>query len=221
MLTPKQWIGIGALSLVAIFAYDLSSKISKPDFLMKNEDENKLSTWKIYHPSNDQFEVRFPALPQHVAETHPNANLDQTKYDVYLAQETDGTVYMISMTQYPDAKDVSKANDLLEGILKGAVVSNPKNQLIYSESITYFNLPALEFVIQNSDFSTKSKAILAAKTLFVVTVMGRDSGKLENDYKEFAGSFRIKNNPMPLSLQVDSQAEPSYREQAQLEHAQQ
>jgi len=196
MLTRKQWIIVGSLLLVAIIAYDLTTKSSPKETPESNEMQlgitpNK-SAWKTYHPQNGRFEVLFPTLPQHVAENHPSG-VDYTKYDVYLAQERDGTVYLVSMTQYPQSYDTGNGEELLDGVVKGALGANIKNQLVHSEKTTYFNLPALEFHIKNGVFSTRGKAILSDKTLFVITVMGRDPTRLTSDYATFVNSFEIKD----------------------------
>lgn len=195
MLSPKQWIVVGSLVLVAIIAYDVTNKSSHKegsDMAVSHAGETSdTSSWKTFHPQNGRFEILFPSLPQHVAENHP-MGVDYTKYDVYLAQERDGTVFLVSMTQYPPSYDTGNGEELLDGVMKGALNANVKNKLLHSEKSTFYNLPALEFVIQNGDFSTKGKAILSEKTLFVLTVMARDSTRLTHDFSTFANSFAIK-----------------------------
>lgn len=211
MLSPKQWIVVGSLLLVAIIAYDVTNKSSQKEgsesAIMHSGEPSDTANWKTFHPQNGRFEILFPSMPQHVAENHP-MGVDYTKYDVYLAQERDGSVFLVSMTQYPRSYDTGNGDELLEGVMKGAVNANVKNKLLHSEKSTFYNLPALEFMIQNGDFSTKGKAILAEKTLFVLTVMARDPSRLTRDFSTFVNSFAIKEAPTP-DAQRNTQESPS------------
>jgi len=199
MLTRNQWIIVIILGIIAIFAYDFTNR------QIKNESSNvaqaaasapiEASAWKLYRPQNGRFEVLFPSLPQHVAESHPSElGKDFTKYDVYLAQERDGSVYMISMTRYPTKGDPGSSEEILEGVMNGAVKANPNNKLVHSERSTTLNLPSIDFAIQSQDYAIKTKAILDDKSLFVLTVMDRDQSRVDSDFNTFASSFVIKND---------------------------
>lgn len=213
MLSQKQWIitiGIGAL---AFFAYELNSDKSDNDSVHtstvdKSPTLNK-SIWKLYKPQNERFEVLLPGIPQHVSETHPNsknatkdAPKDVIKYDVYLSQDVDGNIFMISLTQYPPSYEMGGIDEVLEAVKNGAVGSNSKNELKDIERSTFMNLPSLDFSIANSDSNIRSKVILDNKTLFVLTVMDKDSSRLESDFNTFVGSFAIKHPSEPKATDV-------------------
>ncbi len=187
MLSQKQWITIASIGLVATLGY---WAVSETEYTPTHMDA-ETSTWKLYKPNSDQFEVMLPAIPQHVRESHPTGD-EFTNYDVYLSQDKQGNVYMISLTQYPEAYDMGNPDDMLEAVKNGALSSNAKNELKEVEKGTYMDLPSIDFFISNNDTAIRSKVILSNNTLIVLTVMNRDEAKINKDFKYFADSFVLK-----------------------------
>ncbi|MBS0636869.1 MAG: hypothetical protein JSS12_05115, partial [Verrucomicrobia bacterium] len=191
MQSHKKWIiGVG-VAAVAVLAYSIFNTTHHNPFHIGAATAGK-SVWKTFKPQNGRFEVLLPSIPQHVTESHPNGN-DYTKYDVYLSQDHDGNVYMISLTQYPITYDMGKVDEVLEAVKNGAMGSNSKNQLTFEEKNSYLNKPAMDFAIANNDSNIRSKVIIDDRTLIVLTVMNRDPNQIESDFKTFAGSFTLKN----------------------------
>lgn len=197
MLSRKHWIVIVTLIVLAIIAYDLTPRKTQNDSNAETSQSilDKTS-WKLYRPQNGRFEVLMPALPQHVSESHPNGS-EFTKYDVYLAQDHLGNIFLVSVTQYPNSFIANKDEDVLESVMNGAVGANSKNTLKHSKRSTFLNLPSLDFTIQSTDSAIRTKAILDGNILYVLTVMDRDPNRIENEFNTFAGSFAIKNPHQP------------------------
>jgi hypothetical protein len=151
------------------------------------------SSWVAYEPPSGDFTVHFPSPPQHVSEvsTLPNDS-KKVKYDIYLAQEKDGSTFMISKIQYPTAFDEANHDTVLEGVMKEMVGGNPTNVLVKTTKGQFLNNPSLDFSIKNSDFSVHSKAMICDKVLYVLTVMDRDPNFIEEDFKAFEDSFALK-----------------------------
>ena len=200
MLPPKHWLMILGAGILASVVYNVVTKEDKAPLQMSGVTNAKI-IWKVFKPQNERFEVLLPSIPQHVSEAHPAGN-EFTKYDVYLSQDREGNVYMISFTQYPESYQMGSPEDVLEAVKNGALGSNKKNELKTVESSTYFNMPALDFSIQNSDSAIRSKAIVNDKTLIVLTVMNRDPTKVDDDFNTFAGSFVL--NPKQGDTQTSS-----------------
>lgn len=194
MMSRKNLILVLVALVVVMFIYNS---------LEKKEDESaakaveKVSTdgaWAKYSAPDGSFDVLFPSVPQHVSEVAALPNDSKSvKYDIYIAQEKDGSTFMVSSIQYPLPFDASNQDTVLEGVMKEMVSGNPTNVLQKTDKGQFLNFPALDFSIQNSDFSVQSKAILANKTLYVLTVMDRDPAALEKDFGTFIGSLVLKN----------------------------
>jgi len=192
MFTRKQCaVAVVAVALASL-AYSMVAKYEEnPSQIFASATEK--SVWKKFTPKSGRFEVLMPAIPQHAQESHPNGN-EVTKYDVYLAQDQEGSVYMISLTQYPPSYDMGNIDDVLEAVKNGAAGSNAKNEVKHVERSTFLNLPSMDFLIENSDSGIRSKVVVDNKTLIVLTVMNRDPTHLESDFNQFAGSFVLKNS---------------------------
>lgn len=190
MLTRKQWmmiLGVGALATVT---YGIISNQGKNTSYIGAESTGK-TIWKLFKPQNDRFEVLLPSIPQHVSEKHPTGT-EFTKYDVYLSQDREGSVYMISLTEYPESYEMGSPEEVLEAVKNGALGSNSKNELKSAESSTYLNMPSMDFAIESSESAIRSKVIVNEKTLVVLTAMNRNPAHLDADFATFAGSFVLK-----------------------------
>ncbi len=150
------------------------------------------SEWKEFSPQNNTFKVMLPALPQHASEEVPFLpGKGLTKYDMYFSQEKDGTTYMISMIQYPNTYNTSKADDILSSAMNEMLAGSANNKLVTHQSGTFLNYPALDFAIQNNDITIRSKTFLIGKTLFVLTLSDRTSALIDDLFKKFTDSFQL------------------------------
>lgn len=190
MLTRKQWMTILSVGALATVAYGVFSKSGSVSPYIGAESSAK-TIWKLFKPKNDRFEVLLPSIPQHVSEKHPTGT-EFTKYDVYLSQDREGSVYMISLTVYPDSYEMGSPEEVLEAVKNGALGSNSKNELKSSEVSTYLNMPSMDFAIESAESAIRSKVIVSDKTLVVLTAMNRDPAHLDADFATFAGSFVLK-----------------------------
>lgn len=192
MLSKKQWLVVGVLALIAILAYDQTRGRTKKDALFNSSgvkvDEATSHEWKLFHPQNEKFQVLLPALPQYISEVHTNANL-KVKYEVYAVQQQNGTSYIITMMTYPQNYDTSKPDELLEGVMRDMVGAKSQNELLNSDKNLVANSPALDFKVKNNDFTMKSRAVLAGKTIYVLTAMEKQPATLDADFSKFADSF--------------------------------
>lgn len=195
-MSRKNIIAIAIALVVALFIYN---SFGKKESAGTSSDSQApahppKASWNKYSAPSGHFEVLFPVAPQHVSEvtTLPNDN-KTVKYDIYLAQEKDGSTFMISEIQYPASFDAANQDVVLEGVMKEMVAGNPTNVLVKSAKGQFHNFPSLDFSIKNSDFSVESKAMLSDKILYVFTVMDRDPNFIEDDFGTFVGSFSLKN----------------------------
>ena len=202
-MLPRTKIVIACIViLIALIVADQWRKRSVDDRDMSSTTTPQGSTatpveaaadeWKEFVPQTNKFKVMLPALPQHAAEAVPlPAGQGMIKYDMYLSQEKDGTTYMISLIQYPDAFNTSNPSELLDGVMKEMMSGSSNNKLISSKKENYQGFDALDFAIQNSDWSIRCITFLAGKTLFVLTLIDRTPEGIDEAFKKFINSFKL------------------------------
>jgi hypothetical protein len=160
--------------------------------------------WKEFNPNNGKFTVFLPTLPQHASDAVPlPSGLGFIKYDMYLSQERDGTVFMISMIQYPNDYDTANAQMLLENVMKELMGGNVHNKLKTSQKGMYKDLPCLDFLIENNEILIRSKAFIMSKTLFVLTLIDKTPADVEEHFKRYFEAFHLsETNPAQMSVQL-------------------
>lgn len=189
MVSRKKIAVLAAVAVVGSLLYTLVGKHESNPFLVGAASQK--TVWKLFKPQNGRFEVLLPAIPQHVSQTQPTG-AELTKYDVFLSQDKEGNVYMISVTDYPKNYDMTNVDALLDTVKNSAMASNTKNELRKSEKGSHMNLPSIDFAIENNESIIQSRAIVQGKTLFVLTVMNRDPATSDADFKIFSNSFVLK-----------------------------
>ncbi len=160
--------------------------------LKENYPMVDINQWKEFRSDLGNFNVLLPVLPQHASQmvSLPNSP-NKLKYDLFLAQEKDGTNFMINVISYPDDMDLSNPQSLLENVMNEMVAGDSNNQLKYSEKGKFQHSPSLEFAIENPQFLIQSRAFLVEKMLYVLTVVDRIENYNQNEYRAFINSFHF------------------------------
>jgi hypothetical protein len=199
MISGRSIVFIATAIVLLIIAYDISThktaREPSHEFAIKSDQ----ATWITYKAPNELFEVSLPTQPQHVSEAGllTGASKD-VKYDVFLSQGKDGTAFMISTIAYPTSFPQEQKQGVLDNVIKEILSSNPQSKVVKQESKTFQSFPALEFTINNSEYMSKSMAILAEQVLFVLTVMDKNPHHLDEDFQFFVDSLKIiKNHDRP------------------------
>ena len=206
MLSRTKVAVCGAVILLLAVAYDFNNKETTVRFAAEQQvvpPPVAGDTWKKFTSVNNEFSVLLPTLPQHVQEkvTLPNGK-GAIEYHMYLSQEKDGTTLMISMIQYPQAFDTSKPDLLLENVMKEMASGSTTNELQNVEKGAFQSFPALDFSIENKDFSLRCKAFLHNKTLYVLSVIDRTAaGDINAVFDKFMNSFELLNGEPPATPQ--------------------
>ena len=96
---------LGITTFVTLYFAKDSYKIlpleeEKPDVTL---EVYNFQDWKEFSSPDGEFNVLFPTLPQHAKEnlTDPKTN-EVRKYNMYVAEKNDGTIFMISLISFPD-----------------------------------------------------------------------------------------------------------------------
>jgi hypothetical protein len=194
-MTTRTWIIVAVFFIVAIFAYDFLTKKPKRaprwDELKATEE---YASWKEFRSQNGRFEVRFPTYPQHTTASdaaHFGSNQDAVRYDIYLSQGRAGSTFLISVLDYPQAFDIARDDMLFDAVIKDMMSSNPSSNLVEAKKGTFLDKPSQDFTIRTPEFTTKSRAFVDNKTLYVLTVMDRTPDQLEEEFEMFTSSFKL------------------------------
>lgn len=151
------------------------------------------SDWKDFTPSSNKFKVRVPILPQQATETVSDPLTRHTRlYDMYVSQEADGTIYMVSSIQFQDKRDTLDPQGLLKNTVNDMMRSNLDNSLVKSQSTIYDGFPAQDFVIQNPQMTMEGKAFLDHETLYILTTIENGKNYKPEDFNYFIKSFQLK-----------------------------
>jgi len=177
-------------------------------------------SWKEFASAAGLFKVMLPALPQHASEVVPlPTGQGFIKYDMYLSQGKDGSTYMISLIQYPDTFKASDPYELLEDVMKEMMAANGNNKLKDSFQSRFLKVPALDFSILNNSVSIRSKTFFVNKTLFVLTLIDRNTDKLDERFQKFVGSFQFGENMTEQPKSQDDKKSSEKQPQPDPEHS--
>jgi hypothetical protein len=194
-MSTRTWIFLAVLFIISIFAYDFMTK--KPKRAPRWDElkpQEEYANWKEYRPQNDRFEVRFPTYPQHTTASDSarfGTSQDVVRYDIYLSQGRGGSSFLISMLGYPESFDLAKDDMLFDAVAKDMLSSNPNSVMIDPKKGIFHSRPSYDFTIQTPQFTTKSRAFLDGKTLYVLTVMDKSPEYLNEEFEMFTSSFKF------------------------------
>ncbi len=203
MFSKTRLIIAGVIVLLLVVVFDQIRRQPGPDEEMQNDatqsivvdkktQQHAVKEWKEFHAPLGAFQVLLPALPQHAQESVAlPSGRGLITYEMYLAQDGDGSAYMISLVQYPQGFDTSNARELLQGVKQEMVQANPKNILKEDRSGQFQLYPALDFLIENNGIYIRSTCFLAGKTLYVLTMIDSSLSSLPPRFEKFAQSFKI------------------------------
>lgn len=156
--------------------------------------------WKEYAPATQEFSVRIPTLPQHAADATPAQNTSGfVHYDIYFAQSRAGSTYVINVIEYPLTFDTTNPDVVLNGVMQEMLGGNPANQLMKSNRGNFSGYPSAEFALKNPDVEAYTRAILKGRSLYVLTVMDKDSQQAQANFTKFTDSFQF-NSPEPSAI---------------------
>lgn len=172
-----------------------SFKEGEQDGLVVSQAKEGLK-WKRYdYTGNRGFSVEFPGEPDHSGQIIEIPQSDLTiRYDTYVTEtQSDGTVYVVSVWEYPEKVDVSRpALNLQEGF-SGILQALPESQVLFMQAKDIQGHKALEFWIACEDVYFRGVLISANHTLYQVFIVykNQNANALDKEYDQFIKSFKI------------------------------
>lgn len=150
------------------------------------------SEWKEFTAPSGRFKVMLPLVPQQASERLTDPETKESRvYDMYVAQELDGTMYMVSLIVFSDKKGGTGADDLLKTTISDMVKANPNNKLSKMDKTTYDAYPAYDFKIENVDMTIDGKAVMDQDTLYILSTIEHNKQYNPGDFDYFIKSFKL------------------------------
>lgn len=188
-----------ALFLTGILTYQLSKD---PSRLVPIQDEestvssgvNEFQYWYEFSAPNGKFKVQLPILPQQATENISDKNTGETrKYDMYVAEKQDGTIFMISLITFQNLTDNFDKDKLMRTMMNDMLESNPNNELHSVEMGKYKGLDSLDFSFGNAEMTIDAKTFIVDDTLYVLTRILKSQDHDPNEFNFFINSFDLSS----------------------------
>lgn len=149
--------------------------------------------WREFTAQENAFTVQLPQPAQYASESAPIPDTGlQRAYEMYISQQLNGTIYMISMITYPAQIDTSNQNQMVEDFVQEIVRSRGDNRLQQSSKVSYQGREAVNFIIKNKDYDMKAMAFMIDKTVYLLSYVAQKNNFNEDEYNHFINSFRLK-----------------------------
>src|ERR1700733_3955017 len=130
--------------------------------------ETKLN-WQNYSYTQSGFSVDFPKKPVHVNQSIDIPKTDfKIKYETYLSEPTDNSVFVVSVWNYPSQIDMSKPEINLQDGFNGMLQALPGSKVENMKSSEIQGFKGLDFLVKNEDIYFQGKLLLVYNTLYQI-----------------------------------------------------
>ncbi len=152
--------------------------------------------WKRYDfTQHCGFSAQFPENPDHSGQIIEIPQSDLTiRYDTYVAEtKSDGSVYVVSVWEYPESVDIRRPELNLQEGFAGMLQALPESQVLFMKASEMQGHKSLEFWISCEDVFFRGFLISVNHTLYQVFMVYRnkDPKSLDHEYDTFTQSFKI------------------------------
>lgn len=198
-MRSKSVIGtIFGILFVILILLALNIKSAYKAVPMKVSDEMKVpafAEWREFTAQTGKFEVLLPAAPQYAKEAVPIPNMEDKKrrYEMYVSEKMNSTIFMVSLITYPSDFDMSNIDEMLHSAVDEMMQTNPKNRLTKNEDSQFNGNQALDFEIDNMEYHIAGKVFLVGKTVYLLTYIAKDDNFNLKEYEHFIDSFKLLN----------------------------
>jgi hypothetical protein len=183
-----------AVILVGVIGVHFSSGMYKmlPATLDKSVPVVPFEDWKEFRSDGGHFTVSFPAIAQHATENLPDPKTHQKRrYDMYVAEKNNGSVFMVSLITYVDEKSISTPKKILKETLEEMVAANPENKILSVNEANYLNHEAIGFSLENKEARVEAKAFIVGNTLYLISYIASLDNYNKDEFRYFLSSFHL------------------------------
>lgn len=185
---------VGGLTYLTInYSKDSYLLLPVSDKILTNTPATDYQSWIEYASPDGQFKVLFPTPPQIVSDKASDPKTKAIKkYQMYMSEKKDGTIFMINLITFPNAQDATLAqDDVLANVMNDMLVSNPDNHLVVMQEGEYHKHKSLDFVIENATFGYNVRTFATDKTLVVLSCVYKKGALIPKDFEFFLNSFEF------------------------------
>lgn len=160
------------------------------------EQHGPVKPWREYQSAVAKFQVDFPGLPQHAQEVRDVPNTDwRLEYQLYVAQDTEGADYMVSMVKYPEQMTIENAQKILDGVLEEMRALNPTHEVEGLDSSDFQGHPSIRFTVAAPDRVLHSRSIVVDHALYLLIVAHAPGIEVGDSIRRFEDSFQLLDIP--------------------------
>lgn len=150
----------------------------------------QFSSWRDFRAPDHKFSVMMPAYPQNAKQTMKDTKTKELrKYDMYVAEKEDGSLFMISLIQFPESKETPEY--IQKSVVNDLLAANPQNQLKSMKIGDYKGKKTLDFSIVNDEMTVEGMAFSDADTLYLLSAIFKNSTYNPEEFKYFINSFDL------------------------------
>jgi len=197
----KIWLiaGAGAVLLAGVIGV-LVMEEGAPEMpfssAQKIKKDLKLQDWHEFSSPHEDFKVLIPSLPQHASEIikDPKTQKNQ-KYDVFVSEADDGTVFMITLITPLEGTD-EKSEDLLNRVIQDLSKASEKSKILKKKTGVYKGYPSIDFSIENPQVTVNGKAFVKDKTLYMLSSVTKAERYAKEEVDFFINSFQLTSGSM-------------------------
>lgn len=190
-----RFIVIGILTAFAVLFFLGLGSIKEsykllPISASKEGSGTQFSSWKDFKAPDQKFSVMLPAYPQNAKQTMKDAKTKEVrKYDMYVAEKEDGSLFMISLIKFPDSKETPEY--IQKSVVNDLLAANPQNQLKSMKIGDYKGKKTLDFSIINNEMTVDGMAFSDGDTLYLLSGIFKNNVYHPEEYKYFINSFDL------------------------------
>jgi len=157
-----------------------------------NPANTPITPWIDFRSPSGKFQVKFPSAPQNAKEKLVDPHTKEAReYDMYAAEGSTGSIYMISLITFDEVDTLEEQTDLLTSVMNNMVNSSKNNVLGAMDMGSFQNQQALNFTIENGDAQIQATAFIRDKILYVLTCVSKKISDMPTEFSYFLNSFKL------------------------------
>jgi hypothetical protein len=152
------------------------------------------ASWKSTYAKSGECHIEFPSPPEMIQQSMQVSEAGhRLLYDIYLAPFQDRGVFLLLIATYPGPLNQGNEMAGLEGLVKGITSHHMDNQLVFSNSVEFLGLPAINFLVQSGANYFRGHAFMVGNKLYLIAMEGRKGELDEATFNRFMNSFKFLN----------------------------
>lgn len=189
-----------AVALIAFVGYTTfhtqTTPIGSQELALNTPNINDLTThWIKYTSKKGNFEVMFPNGAQYLEDFVVDTETKtENHYQMFVSEENDGTVFMISLATYPknDKKETPQAT--LDKAIKTMFTKRAHSEIVSSEDTTFDELPAKNIQFKQQEYTILAKAFLSGENVYVLSYIAKTPDINRDKFNYFLSTFSFLPN---------------------------